>query len=240
MSGRVYEERFEEGPGGWFGWGSNSLGPKRLEMREGSFVSRSPWWIDYNHAPPGAGYLHLVGMLLTKGPFGEHQRETAGENQYVNGGFGPDFTDAKLTLRLRGELLERGAKFCLLIQSIQEGICSGWMLTGQPFAVTKEWSEQTVTAVPDEAQWTTLGSRHDRVDFYGVIPLAKVLANVNVDILLVLYPLEVSPMGPIEGDPHVLRPEKDYPVWRSKLPEGYIEIDTIRIEFSGSKLAGPG
>jgi len=38
-------------------------------------------------------------------------------------------------------------------------------------------------------------------------------------------------MGSIEGDPHILRPEKDYPVWRGRLPEGYVMLDEIRIEF---------
>lgn len=231
MDSKVYEETFDEGSGGWFGWGSNSIGPKTLEVRDGYFLSRSPWWIDYNHAPPGAGYLNLVAMMLTRGPFGEHQREVQGENGFVAGHYGPDFTNARVTLRLKGELLERGASLCLLVQSIQEGICSGWMLTGQPFKVTSEWTEQTVTAVPDPAQWTTLGSRHDRTDFYGVIDLEKVLSNVNTNILLVLFPLEISPMGPIPGEMHLLRPEKDYPVWRSKLPEGYLQIDTVRIEF---------
>lgn len=230
---RTYVETFDHGPGGWFGWVSNAVGAKTLEVRDGSIVSRSPWWIDYNHAPPGAGYLNLVAMLLTRGPFGEHHREVAGENRFVNGGFGPDFTNARITLRLKGELHANGAEFCLLVQSIQEGICSGWMLTGQPFRVTPEWSEQTVVAVPDASQWTSLGSRHDRRDFYGTIELPRVLANVNTNILLVLFPLDVVPMGPLDGDPHFLRPEKDYPVWRSRLPEGYVLIDEVRIEFAG-------
>ena len=85
--------------------------------------------------------------------------------------------------------------------------------------------------VPDQGHWTTLGSRHDRTDFYGVIELQKVLSNVNTNIMLVLFPLEISPMGPIPVEMDLLRPEKDYPVWRSKLPEGYLQIDTVRIEF---------
>jgi hypothetical protein len=111
------------------------------------------------------------------------------------------------------------------------GICSGWLLAGQPFHVTADWSEQTVVATPDPAQWKCLGSRHDRTDFYGEIPLATVLADVNTDILLVLHPLDIAPMGPLAGDPHRLRPERDYPVWRWRLPEGYVWLDEVRIEF---------
>ncbi len=228
---KTYRETFDNGTGGWFGWISNAAGPKTLENRDSYVVSRSPWWIDYNHAPPGAGYIHLLYMLLTRGPFGEHQREVSGENHFVSGGFSTDFTNAKVTLRLRGELVEQGAKLTLLVQSVQDGICSGWMLTGQPFEVTPDWSEQTVTAVPDASQWTSLNSRHDRTEFYGEIPLPRVLSKVNTNILLVLYPLDIAPMGPINDSPHRLRPEKDYPVWRHRLPEGYVQLDEVRIEF---------
>ena len=179
---KIYHESFDHGPGGWFGWASNSIGPKVLETRDGVLISRSPWWIDYNHAPPGAGYMHLIAMLLTKGPFSEHQREVAGENRFVQGGHGFDFTNARLTLRLKGEL--------------------------------------------------RLGGRHDRLDYYGEIDLPQVLSQVNTNILLVLFPLDIVPMGPIDDDLHLLRPEKDYPVWRSELPEGYVLIDDIEIEFA--------
>lgn len=227
-----YREPFDEGPGGWYGWISNAAGPKPLEIRDGCAISRSPWWIDYNHAPPGAGYLNLLYMLNTAGKPGEHQREVEGMNRFVGGRFPTDFTNARVTLRLRGELEAKGTRLVLLCQAVQGGLCSGWLLTGQPFRVTEEWSEQTVTAVPDPGQWTCLGSRHDRSDFYGYLPLPTVLEDVNTDILLVLHPLEIAPMGPLAGDPHRLRPERDYPVWRSRLPEGYVLLDEVRIDFT--------
>jgi len=231
MSGKIYRETFDDGSGGWFGWINNASGPKQLEIKDSYAVSRSPWWIDYNHAPPGAGYLHLLYMLMTTGKAGEHQREMAGDNRFVNGKYPTDFTNARVTLRLKGELEAKGAKLVLLCQAIQKGLCSGWLLMNQPFEVTREWSEQTVTVAPDPKQWKCLKSRHDRADFYGEIDLATILRDVNVDILFVLHPLDIVPMGPISGDPHKLRPEKDYPVWRSRLPEGYVMLDEVRIEF---------
>ncbi|MDA0841719.1 MAG: hypothetical protein O3B01_03005 [Planctomycetota bacterium] len=230
---KTYLENFDNGPGGWTGWISNSQGPKALDISDSCAISRSPWWIDYNHAPPGAGYMHLPYILLTSGTAGEHQREIAGTNRYIAGGFGTDFTHARITLRLKGELLEHGTQLHLLCQGVHNGICTGWILTGQAFAVTEEWTNQTVVCVPDETQWTCLGSRHDRADFYGHTPLATVMGDANANILFVLYPLDVVPMGPIEGDPHILRPEKDYPVWRGRLPEGYLMLDEVRIEFPG-------
>jgi hypothetical protein len=88
--------------------------------------------------------------------------------------------------------------------------------------------------VPDESQWTCLGSRHDRTDFYGRNPLRQVLGDVNANILLVLFPLDIAPMGPsviAQDDRHRLRPEKDYPVWRGRLPEGYVMLDEVRIDL---------
>lgn len=227
-----YVEGFDGGPGGWYGWISNAAGPKPLEIRDSCALSRSPWWIDYNHAPPGAGYLHLLYMLNTGGKPGEHQREVEGENRFVKGGYPTDFTNVRFSLRLKGELEAKGAQLVLLCQAVQEGICSGWLLTGQPFRVTPEWSEQSVILAPDPAQWQCLGSRHDRADYYGVIELARVLRQVNTDILLVLHPLDVVPMGPLDGGPHRLRPERDYPVWRGRLPEGYVLLDEVRIDFA--------
>jgi hypothetical protein len=228
---KSYIETFDKGTGGWWGWIGNEQGMKPLERKDGAVISRSPWWIDYNHAPPGAGYLHMVMCMNTKGPFGEQVKQVGGRNGFVESGCPRDFTNMKMTLRLRGELIENGAKLVLLIQAAGGDIVSGWMLTGQPFRVTPDWSEQTITLVPDEKQWTCLCARHDRVDFYGRIPLQTVLSNVNVNIMLVLFPLNIVPMGELDGDPHILRPERDYSVWRSKLPEGYVMLDTVKMEF---------
>jgi hypothetical protein len=232
MSNRTYVETFDEGPGGWTGWNDNFHGPKRLEEGPSSLISRSPWWIDYNHAPPGAGYLHMLFSLLTKGAgYGEAYMEAGGLNRFIEGDFPTDFTGASLTFRIRGELEGRGLQPLLLIQGTVGDLTSGWVLTSSPLPVSANWSAQTVTAVDDEKYWTCLGSRHDRTKSYGRIPLRSILQNVNADILLILFPLEVVPMGPISGDPHLLRAGRDYPVWTSRLPEGYVELDEVRIEF---------
>ena len=175
--------------------------------------------------------MHLLFMLDTDRAPSERHQAIAGENHFVQQGCSTNFTDARLTLRLKGELIPNGAQLLLLCQGVHDDLCSGWLLTGQPFTVTDDWSESTVHACPDADQWTCLGSRHDRTATYGFRPLETVLADVNTDILLVLFPLDISPMGPLAGDPHSLRPEEDYPVWRSKLPEGYVALDEVRIEF---------
>ena len=233
MSQTDYVETFEDGPGGWYAWISNFRGPKPLEFGDSSVTARSPWWTDYNHAPPGAGYLHMLACLDTSGPKKEAINEAGGPNRYIAGSYPTDLTNAKMTLRLKGELLKRGAELVVLVQGVVEGTCSGWLLTGQALQVTKQWTEQTLTFVSDPAQWTALGSRHDRTDMYGVKPLEQVLRNVDGNFMLVMFPLSVVPMGPLDGDPHVLRAGHDYPVWQSRLPEGYIILDEVRIQFAG-------
>jgi hypothetical protein len=226
-----YIESSDDGPGGWYGWISNAAGPARLDIKDSCALTRSPWWIDYNHAPPGLGYLHLLYMLNTAGRASEHQRETEGENRFIEGGFPTDFRNAEMSFRLRGEIEAKGASLHLLCQGSQNGLTSGWLLTGQSIDITADWSVQRLRLSPDASQWQCLGVRHDRQGYYGELPLETILSDVNMDILLVLHPLDIEPMGPIDGDRHHLRPEKDYPVWRSRLPEGYVLLDEVRISF---------
>jgi len=203
-----------------------------LPIKNGAAGSYAPWWVDYNHAPPVAGYLQLLMGLNTRGPFGESLREVSCPNEFVEQKFPTDFTNATLSLRSRGELELRGAQVVLLIQGSHAGVTAGWLLTGQPIRVTREWSDQTVTLVPDRRQWAPLGSRHDRTDMYGTVGLETVLADVNVNIYLVLFPVTVVPLGELDGDPHRLRPGRDYPIWTSRLPDGYLLVDTVTIRFA--------
>ena len=229
---KTYRETFDEGPGGWYGYADvPGQVMKALEWKPGRLTSRSPWWIDYNHAPPGAGYFHMLFILSTFGPQPEAIKDAGGPNRFIAGAYPTDFTGARVTVRSQGELRDQGAKVSVLLQAIVEGTCSGWVRTADTFRVGEDWAEQTVTLDPNPTGWTALGSRHDRTDTYGVKPLEKLLAQARVNIMLLLFPIEVVPMGPIEGDMHKLRPGREYPVWRHNLPEGYVTLDEVRIEF---------
>ena len=39
-------------------------GERALAICDGVAVSRSPWWVDYNHAPPGGGYFAKKGTFF--------------------------------------------------------------------------------------------------------------------------------------------------------------------------------
>jgi hypothetical protein len=226
-----YVETFDNGPGGWVRVVDNVMPPAALPVRNGAIWSYGPWWVDYNHAPPGAGYLQLLMCLNTKGPFGETLKEVGGVNRFVAGGFSRDLTDAVVSVRIKGELEAAGTSVHVLIQGSHDGKVTGWIHTGKTISVTPEYAEQSVRLVPDEAQWTCLGARTGREDFYGRSPLTAILSDVNVNLYLILFPVKPRPMGPISGDPHLLRPGKDYPVWPSSVAQGYVAVDTFRIDW---------
>lgn len=227
----TYVEDFDHGPAGWMRVIDNYSPIAGLPVKDGVVRCQGPWWVDYNHAPPGGGYLQLLMCLVTKGAAGEATRDVAGENRFVEGSYSTDFTNARINVRLRGELEAAGTEFSVLLQGSVDGICSGWVLTGHTFKVTPDWSEQTVTCLPDAAQWTSIGSRHDRTGTYGEKPLLEVLRDMNVNMHLIMFPVKPRPMGAIVGDPHLLRAGRDYPIWPSSIAQGYVEIDRIAIEF---------
>ncbi len=229
-----YFEEFDDDPGGWMRVANNFDPPTALPIRNGAVRCQGPWWVDYNHAPPGGGYLQLLMAMVTHGPTTEAVREVSGKNRFTAGKYPTNFTNARMTLRTRGELEAAGTKLSLLNQGSVDGITSGWVLSGDTFAVNSEWTETTVTAKPDPALWTSIGSRHDRTDTYGEKPLITVLGNVNVNIHIIMFPVKPRPMGEIGGDPHMLRAGRDYPIWPSSIAQGYVEIDRVQIDFAGA------
>ncbi|MBI1915372.1 MAG: hypothetical protein HYS12_11630 [Planctomycetes bacterium] len=231
MAFKRYVETFDDGPGGWVRVVDNVQPPAALPVREGALWSFGPWWVDYNHAPPGAGYLQLLMCLNTKGPFGEYLREVGGDNRFVTGGFSRDLTDAVVSVRIKGELEAAGTRVCVLIQGALDGVVTGWIHSGQTIEVRTDYSDQSIRLCPDESQWTCLGARHDRQEYYGRTPLNRILADVNVNLYLILFPVTPRPMGTLAGDPHRLRPGKDYPVWPSSIAQGYVAVDTIQIAY---------
>jgi len=227
-----YVETFDGKGNGWIGWGGTGIGATALEIQNSIATSRSPWWVDFNHAPPGAGYLNLHFVLHTT----VHQNTPtyealSGPNRFIEGGYPLDFRNARVTLRVRGDVRQQGTQFVLLAQADVGPKRVNHVLHAQPITLSSEWIEQTLTLEPDEQQWTCLGSCKDRVATYGEGPIDAVLGNLNVDIILVHFPIDVQPVGQIDGDPHFLRAGIDYPVDQSRLPSGEIQLDEVRIAF---------
>lgn len=242
---RVYAETFDDGPGGWI---ADLRSP--LPVWDGVAYCFSPWSVDANHAPPGAGYLHLLMYLLThRRMLGSVDAREHGVNRFVEGGYSRDLTNARLSVRLRGTMDLAGplcnnhrpvpqpglggARLLLLAQAKVEGpprTTANFVLTAQPFEVTPEWSVQTVRLVPDPQEWTCLGARHDMTDVYGYGDVAELLRDVDVDLIFVLFPLQVVPVGAV-GDIHRQWAAKDYRVDMQYLPKGLVMFDTVQIEY---------
>jgi hypothetical protein len=235
---KTYLETFDNGPGGWLLWLAGGGGPLPTDIRNGALVSRSPWGVDFNHAPPGAGYCHLLFCMFTlpqKPEWWPRYEPFGGAPRFLEGDYPRDFTNAKITVRIKGEVDLKGAQLMLLIQGDVGPVRTNWVLNTQPINVSKDWSEQTITLVPDESQWTCMGVRKSGADCdrYGYAPVADCLKDVNVDIIFVLFPLDIRPFNQISGDPHDLRAGKDYSVNRMHMPSGEVWLDTVKIEFAG-------
>lgn len=229
---RVYQENFADGPGGWIAWLGHNR-PVAAAVSDGALISRGPWGIDSNHAPPGGGYLHLLFILFTApqpnpGPV---YGPLLADNRFIAGGYSTDLRNARLTVRVKGDIKLRGAKLVLHCQAQVGDKAINFVLTGQPFTITPDWSEQTITLTTDPDQWLCLGARHDLLDVYGWGEIEEVLRNVNIDIILLLHPLDIVPLTPEPQGIHHRRPEVDYAVDRTYLPEGYVMLDAVRLEY---------
>ncbi len=240
-----YVEDFENGAGGWL---ADLRSP--LPVWDSVAYCHGPWSVDANHAPPGAGYLHLL-MYLHTHPKAIAGGETHGANRFVEGGFSTDLTDAVLSVRLRGRLDLTGplcnnhvpeprpdlggARLLLLAQARPASAPErpvNFVLTGQPFEVTPQWSEQSVRLAPDPARWTCIGARHDLTGVYGYGDIGEILSDVNIDLIFILFPLRVEPLVEV-ADPDRSWANKDYPVDMRHLPKGLVMFDRVRIDYPG-------
>ena len=235
MSAKSFIETFDSGHGGWYADRYYAL-----QVWDGVAYCYSPWWTDANHAPPGAGYLHCVMWLYTDKKHYQKDEEYTRllpyrYSRFAEEGWSKNLTNAKVTVRLRGDGDFKGAQLVLDVQATTGKTTANYVLTGQPFEITRDWSEQTVTLAPDPKQWTCLGARHDMQDQYGCgrDDITEVLADVNMNIIFLLFPVKVVPAcrDVKEKDIHILRAVKDYPVDQQYLPKGLIMFDTVKIEY---------
>jgi Cadherin-like beta sandwich domain/Putative Ig domain len=234
QSREPYGENFDNGPGGWL---ANRYDP--LPILDGIVYCYSPWYLDSHHAPPGAGYLHMLMYLYTSEKYvGADRRSHLVGNRFIEQNKSTDLTNARLTVRLRGDVDLQGSKLVLLIQGKTPKTMANFVLSGQPLRVDRDWTEQSIVLNPDPKQWTCLGARWDKVDQYGCDDIAVLLKDVNFDIMFVLFPLKVVPTHPeLVKDMHRMRPGQDYPgypsyeVEQKYLPRGVIMFDSVRIDY---------
>ncbi|MBM3932922.1 MAG: hypothetical protein FJ319_01245 [SAR202 cluster bacterium] len=249
MSGKMYLETFDSGPRGWCGYERHTV-MRALEHKKGTVTARSPFMLDSNHAPPGGGYFQIIAFLMT-GLVAQTEamvEPLAGKNAFLAGGYPNDFTNARITVRLRGEGDMKGAKLVVLVQRDTEDRNIPALLTAQPMKISERWSEHTVTLSPDESLWLMLGASWNKTHLYKRGPISRALRRVK-NIIFVLYPLDVVPLGQVEARPelitfanpemapkdlearYILRAGRDYHLDSSRLPSGCISFDTVKIEY---------
>ena len=223
-----YVHAFSDGNGGLI---ANNGDP--LRIWDGVANCYSPWFLDANHAPPGAGYLHLILWIHTDQRWEEGGRSSRlpyRASSFVRAGKSKDLRNAKLTVRLRGEVDLKGAQLILLAQSQTPKTTANMVLTGQPLRITEDWSEQTIVLANDEKQWTCLGARKGREQEYGCDAIDTVLSDVNCDLIFVLFPLNATPACKGADGPG-LYANVDYPANAANLPRGLIQFASIRIDY---------
>lgn len=231
MARTPYIHDFDRGHGGWFADRGYAL-----RIWDGIAHCYSPWFLDPNHAPPGAGYLHLVLWIYTDRQWYQSDKPWAAqlpyrESSFADQGKSRDLRNARLTVRLRGDVDLKGAHLLVHVQAKTSKTMANLALTGQPITVTENWSDQSVVLANDPKQWTCLGARRSLTDKYGCDDLDTVLSDVNYDLILILFPVQVRPAIAGVTDPDALVAGVDYPVNPSLLPKGLIQFKSIRIDY---------
>ena len=222
-----------------------------LLTMDGAAHCYSPWSVDANHAPPGAGYLHLLMYLHTTAQLVRNP-ELRKRNRFIREGHPLDFTGARATVRTRGKVDLAGPlcnyaepmedlheftvpKIHLLLQSSggRNWPRANYLLTADPVELSESWTETTLELSPDPERWTYLGSRHDLTHKYGYLPVEEVLRCVDVDLIFVLFPLAIQPlqMQPPESM-HSQWAGRDYLPDPRYLPKGLVQFDSVRIDFA--------
>ena len=211
--GIVYRESFDRGAGGWHYYATTPAGEAVLDhvpwnAEQQCVTSASPWWIDPNHKPPGAGYLNIVAFIWMKGYRGGVPYRWM------------DLRDAVLRFSIKTEGLdtkgghlyfwfqhryEQGSHFWFQNPFAYGLLGSDWKranlaLTRYPVeksAIPGRWTQITLPLSPHSEDWTNLGSSNERHDSYGSVSPMQALAKVTTDLGFIILP--VDPKDPPKG-----------------------------------------
>jgi hypothetical protein len=153
-------------------------------------VLESPWWLDPNHAPPGAGYLSLLSWLYLDGAAGS---TTQGLRTL-------DLRDATLRLELRAQNLDlAGGRLRFWFQTtMPDGRFANFVYTRTSIdaSLPPNGSEPVLVEIDLSAQpaaWTCLGAASARADFYGCMDVGQALRAVDQDFGVIIFPVSDSP-----------------------------------------------
>lgn len=196
-------------------------------------MSQGPWWLDGNHAPPGAGYLFLIAFA--------YHRDWS-----IDGVIAPtstrrstDLRGASLRVRWRApELrLPPGASVSFWFQARGEMIMApqremvNYLQVRTPLAtaanIPSAWREDVVHLAPRADDYLCLGSNPDRTDLYGCRrgPV-EALADWDTDLGIVIHMPELAMAEQVSGSVEIssIRIDLDEAVaaqvWEIPPPQG--------------------
>lgn len=205
--------------GGTAGWGG---GMSQRDMRavsdpqtgEGFIRITEPTADDPNHVD-GVGTLHLSkfiysGLVVPR----------RGGSAYLGGGE-PDFRDAEVSLRLRGQDFKpNGAELLwwtqrmidASVQFTDQWECTNWAYTGVTLTdalASGKWEKVSYRLENNSELWSYAGNNlaQERAERYVYAPLDRSLGNINADFfhLLCFVDPAHSPTGSIDFDEITLR-----------------------------------
>ena len=191
----------------WTSWLSLTACTIDVPVAGDRMVLESPWWLDPNHAPPGAGYLGLVTWTYLDG----------GPDETTFGVPALDLRDVTLRVALRAENLDlKGSHLNFWFQTtMPDGRFANFVYQRAPIerhlpanGSDLELVEITLSGDPDA--WTCLSTAPDRADFYGCMDVREAMSAVDNDFGFILFPVSGSPL-----------PEDQ--------PSGRIEIQSIEL-----------
>ena len=58
-----------------------------------------------------------------------------------------------------------------------------------------------VICTRDQTQWTALGSPHDRTEIYGIKLFERVISDINTNILLIFFPIDLQSVAGLYPPP---------------------------------------
>ena len=174
----------------WQSWQGKFACTSFVPIRDGEVILNSPWWLDNNHAPPGAGYLNLLFYNYIDTIF-------SGNKKSLN------LEDRTLYLKLRSSNLDlKQSKIFFWFQTKAiNGKYINFVYTKVPIHLDEKMKTLEIKFTSNASDWICLGSNERRKDTYDCIDLKDAISDVNIDFGLIIFPTsnDPSPLMQPEG-----------------------------------------
>lgn len=172
----------------WKSWRGQNACTIVAPVENGMMILQSPWWLDNNHAPPGAGFLNLLAYTYMGKP--ERPADPSSALDLTNGLFVASLQTDDLNLR--------GSQVLFWFQVLSpNGKSTNYALSGSPVlgnSTVPQSGEIYLNLPTDPKMWQCLGSSTSSQDSYDCsVPFEDAIKNVNNDYGLIIMPTVGDP-----------------------------------------------